>query len=148
MTDRIPSDHASVRTVRGKLARSGGTRRPCLRLPDELADSLESGDYIRLVLDGDAAHARVSEDANGLVVRGAYDDKTLAREPGDAPNRLVEWVESSGRGVEAAVEVDEVERGYFYGVRVPGRRAVYAPSTPPRDSLSSIAEGLDGSDKN
>lgn len=144
MTDRIPSDHASVRTVRGKLARSGGTRRPCLRLPDELADSLDPGDYVRLALDGDATHARVSEDANGLVVRGAYDTKALARDPGGAENRLVEWVESTGRSVDSAVEVDEVEAGYFYGVRVPGRRTVYAPSTPPSDSLSSIAEELDG----
>jgi hypothetical protein len=144
MTDRVPSDHASVRTVRGQLARSGGTRRPCLRLPDELADSLDAGDFVRLVLDGDATHARVSEDANGLVVRGAYDDKSLAREPGDAPNRLVEWVEANDRPIDSAVEIDEVEAGYFYGVRVPGRRAVYSPSTPPKDSLSSIAERLDG----
>jgi hypothetical protein len=144
MTDRIPSDHASVRTVRGRLARSGGTRRPCLRLPDSLADSLAAGEFVRLVLDGDATHARVSEDANGLVVRGAYDDKSLAREPGDAPNRLVEWVEENDRPIDSAVEVDEVEAGYFYGVRVPGRRAVYAPSTPPKDSLSAIAERLDG----
>ncbi|MFC4358116.1 hypothetical protein ACFO0N_09165 [Halobium salinum] len=144
MTDRIPSDHASVRTVRGKLARSGGTRRPCLRVPDELADSLDAGDYVRLVLDGDAAHARVSEDATGLVIRGAYDDKSLARDPGDAPNRLVEWVDANDRPLDSAVEVDEVESGYFYGVRVPGRRAVYAPSTPPADSLASIAEKLDG----
>jgi hypothetical protein len=144
MTDRVPSDHASVRTVRGQLTRSGGTRRPCLRLPDELADSLDAGDFVRLVLDGDATHARVSEDANGLVVRGAYDDKSLAREPGDAPNRLVEWVEANDRPIDSAVEIDEVEAGYFYGVRVPGRRAVYSPSTPPKDSLSSIAERLDG----
>ncbi|MFC6725951.1 hypothetical protein ACFQE1_16580, partial [Halobium palmae] len=59
-------------------------------------------------------------------------------------NRLVEWVEATGRPIDSAVEVDEVEAGYFYGVRVPGRRAVYAPSSPPSDSLSSIAEGLDG----
>ncbi len=142
MPERLPSDHPSVITERGELARSGGMRRPCLRLPDGF--DVESGDYVRLVLDGTDYHARVSEDASGFLIRGAYDNRRLAREPDGAKNRLVEWVEESSRGVESSVEVDEVVPGFLYGVRVPGKRTVYSVTEKPNDSLSSIAEGLDG----
>jgi hypothetical protein len=152
VTDRVPSDHASVRTVRAALARAGGTRRPCLRLPggadgadgsDGLA--VESGDLVRLVLDGRTSHARVDGDARGLVVRGAYDNRRVARER-DGRNRLVEWAAAAGLEPGDAVEVDEVEPRHLYGVRVPGRRAVYEATSPPDDSLASIAERLDGED--
>lgn len=152
MTDRVPSDHASVRTIRASLARAGGTRRPCLRLPDAPEDadgadalSVESGDLVRLVLDGRTYHARVDGDARGLVVRGAYDNRRAARER-SGPNRLVEWAASAGVEPGDAVEVDAVEPGHLYGVRVPGRRAVYEATSPPDDSLASIAERLDGED--
>ncbi|WP_129112593.1 DUF7112 family protein [Halegenticoccus tardaugens] len=145
MPDRVPSDHASVTTVRGTLARSGGTRRPCLRIPPD-ADgdlSLDAGEIVRLSLDGAQYHARVTEDANGLVIRGAYDNRRLAREPDGAQNRLVEWAESTGRSLGSSVKVDEVEPGFLYGVRVPGVRTVYAVTEKPDESLASIARSLD-----
>lgn len=141
MAERVPSDHPSVSTVRAKIARSGGTTRPCLRLPADL--SLSGGDIIRLSLDGVTFHAPVVEDAEGFLVRGAYDNKRLARTPGEGENRLVEWAESSGRGPGSAVEVDEVDPGFFYGVRVPGKRTVYDVPAKPNDSLASIAESLE-----
>lgn len=142
MTDRIPSDHATVTTLRAQVARSGGTRRPCLRLPDEAA--LSGGDYVRLVLDGDECHARIQEDATGLLVRGAYDLKAEARDPAGAENRLVEWLQSVGREPDSVVEFDEVVDGDLYGVRVPGRRAVYRVQASPSGSLQDIADNLDG----
>ncbi|AUV80317.1 hypothetical protein C2R22_00465 [Salinigranum rubrum] len=143
MTERVPSDHPSVTTHRASLERSGGTRRPCLRLPD--ATELESGDLVRLVLDGDEFHAAVTGDSSGLVVRSAHDNRRMARER-EGANRLVEWADDVGRGPGDAVEVDEVVPGTLYGVRVPGVRAVYSATETPRDSLSSIAESLDGRD--
>ena len=142
MSDRVASDGDAVTTYRARLARSGGTRRPCLRLPDEVA--AEPGDLIRLVLDGTEYHARVEGDAEGCLIRGASDNRRLARADGEGANRLVEWVRGTDRETGESVDLDEVTPGYLYGVRVPGRRAVYTVTRQPDSSLSSIAEGLDG----
>jgi hypothetical protein len=141
--ERVPSDHPSVTTYRTHLRRSGGTRRPCLRLPADVA--AEAGDIVRLVLDGDECHAPVTSDTKGLVVRSAHDNRRMARER-DGENRLVEWATAVGRDPNDAVELDEVEPGTLYGLRVPGVRAVYSATETPRDSLSAIAERLERGD--
>lgn len=141
MPDRVASDGDAVTTYRARLARSGGTRRPCLRLPDEVA--VDAGDLIRLVLDDTECHARVEADARGILIRGAADNRRLARADGEGANRLVEWVRSTDRETGQSVDLDEVTPGYLYGVRVPGERAVYAATRRPDSSLSSIAERLD-----
>lgn len=142
MADRVPSDHASVSTYTARVTRSGGTRRPCLRLPD--GTSLDGGDIVRVVLDGDEYHAPVQADAKGLLIRGAYDLKSEARDPASAENRLVEWLQANDRGPDTAVEFDEVVDGDLYGVRFPGKRAVYRVSESPGGSLQDIANNLDG----
>lgn len=141
MSERVSSDHPSVSTVRAEISRNGGTTRPCLRLPSDL--SLSGGDVVHLSLDGQRYHAAVVEDVEGFVVRGAYDNKRLARNPGEGENRLVEWTERTGRTPGSSVEVDEVEPGFFYGVRVPGKHTVYDVPKKPKDSLASIAEQLE-----
>jgi hypothetical protein len=141
--ERVPSDHPSVTTYRARLERSGGTRRPCLRLPADVDDDVTAGSSVRLVLDGNEYHASVTSDTSGLVVRGAYDNRRMARER-DGPNRLVEWARTAERGPGDAVELDAVVPGTLYGLRVPGVRAVYEATEPPSDSLSAIAESLDG----
>ncbi|ELZ33946.1 hypothetical protein C474_03265 [Halogeometricum pallidum JCM 14848] len=140
MSERVPSDHDSVSSYRAKIARSGGTRRPCLRFPDEAA--VEDGDLIRLSLGGDLYHARVDADSSGRLLRGAYDNKRLARTPGEGENRLVEWCEETGRDPGSAVEVDELDAGYCYGIREPGKRVVYSVPDRPNESLADIAETL------
>lgn len=142
MPDRIPSDHASVHTERAEVARSGGTRRPCLRLPAAL--DLEPGTYVRLVVDGEALHAQVRGDRSDLLLRGAYDLKSEARDPGRAENRLVEWLREQGREPGDPVEVDEIEAGGRYGLRLPGERAFYRDTSGPGGSLQDIASGLAG----
>jgi hypothetical protein len=144
VSERVPSDHPSVTTFRASIARSGGTRRPCLRLPDEAA--VEAGDLLRLSLDGTLAHARVDEDASGRLVRGAFDNKRLARNPGEGENRLVEWCDEADRGPGSAVELDELDAGFCYGLRAPGERVVYSVPKRPNQSLTDIAEkfGRDG----
>lgn len=138
MSERVPSDHASVTTFRASIARSGGTRRPCLRLPDEAA--VDEGDLIRLLAGGGHYHARVDADASGRLVRGAYDNKRLARNSGEGENRLAEWCSETGRGPGSAVELDELEPGFCYGLREPGKRTVYSVPKRPNQSLSDIAE--------
>lgn len=141
MPERIPNDHPSVRTVRAHLARSGGTHRPCLRLPAEV--DLRGGDVIRLVLDDTQYHAAVVEDARGLLVRGAFDNRRLARADGEGTNRLVEWAAAHDRDPDDAVDLDEVQAGYLYGLRVPGERAVYEATERPNQSLADIARDLE-----
>jgi hypothetical protein len=138
VSERVPSDHPSVTTFRASIARSGGTRRPCLRVPDDAG--VEAGDLIRLSLDGTLAHARVDEDASGRLVRGAFDNKRLARNPGEGENRLVEWCDDNDRGPGSAVELDELDAGFCYGLRVPGARVVYSVPKRPDQSLADIAE--------
>ena len=141
MPDRVASDGEAVTTYRARLTRSGGTRRPCLRLPEDVA--VTPGDIVRLVLDGTEYHATVEGDADGTVVRGAYDNRRLARADGEGENRLVAWVRDTDRETGESVDLDEVTPGYLYGLRVPGRRAVYTVTEAPDSSLSAIAETLD-----
>ncbi|KPN30059.1 hypothetical protein SY89_00781 [Halolamina pelagica] len=142
MADRIPSDHASVHTERAEVARSGGTRRPCLHLPADLA--LAPGSFVRLVVGGDEYHAEVREHRSGFLLRGAYDLKSEARDPGRAENRLVEWLREEGREAGDPVEIDEIEPGERYGLRLPGERAFYRDSSGPGGSLQDIASDLAG----
>ncbi|MXR40174.1 hypothetical protein GRX01_02220 [Halobaculum sp. WSA2] len=145
MSDRLASDADDVTAFRARLARSGGTRLPCLRIPEEAAVS--AGDEIRLVLDGDQRHAEVTSDSKGLLVRGAYDDRKRMREAtrgtgGDVENRLVEWAREHDRDPGDPVDLDEVDPGYLYGLRVPGERAVYTVTKRPDKGLQDIADSL------
>jgi len=142
MAERLPSDHASVHTERAEVARSGGTRRPCLRLPADLA--LDPGSFVRLVVDGDEYHAEVREHRSGFLLRGAYDLKSEARDPGRAENRLVEWLQDEGREAGDPVEIDEIQPGERYGLRLPGERAFYRDTSSPGGSLQDIASDLTG----
>ena len=153
---RVPSDDEGVASIRVSLARSGGTRRPCVRIPatDELSRRVESGtceslsmdagDVIRVVIDREEYFAPVTEDSSGRLVRGAFKNRRLARETGEGSNRLVEWLDANGREPGESVVLDVVVPGDLYGLRIPGERAVYEANRGPRSSLSDIAQDLDG----
>jgi hypothetical protein len=152
---RVPSDGEDVPSVRVSLARSGGTRRPCVRLPadDALDGRVESGDcdalgatagdLVRVAFDGAERHARVASDSRGRLLRGAFDNRRLAREPGAGANRLVEWLDANGREPGDSVVLDVVVPGELYGLRVPGERTVYDATRGPRSSLADIARDVD-----
>jgi hypothetical protein len=153
---RVPSDDEGVASIRVSLARSGGTRRPCVRLPadDELMGrvesgsceslSLDAGDVIRVVIDREEYHAPVTEDSRGRLVRAAFDNRRLARETGEGTNRLVAWLDANGREPGESVVLDVVVPGELYGLRIPGERTVYEVTRGPRSSLADIARDLDG----
>lgn len=141
MADRLPSDADAVSTTRARVDRYGGTRRPCVRIESA---NLSGGDLIRLVVDRSTYHAEVNADADGLHLLGAFENRRLARTPGEGENRLREWLEHVRREPGDALEFDEVVTGELYGVRVPGDRTVYTVSTGPKSSLSEIARDLDG----
>lgn len=145
MPDRVASDNPGVETVDATLARHGGTDRPKVTVPaDAAADLPES--VVRLVLDGSEYCARFAPPVtgDGLELRGAYDTPAAVRDPGDAPNRLVEWVDSVGLDASRTVHLDVVEPGFRYGLRAPGERAVYDATGTPDEGLAAIAERLDG----
>ena len=153
---RVPSDGEDVASVRVTLARSGGTRRPCVRLPDDDAldgrvesgecDALgvSAGDVVRVAFDRDEYHARVAADSTGRLLRGAFDNRRLAREAADGANRLVEWLDANGREPDDSVVLDVVVPGDLYGLRIPGERTVYDANRGPRSSLADIARDVDG----
>ena len=153
---RVPSDVEGVASVRVSLARSGGTRRPCVRIPedDELGGRVESGsceslamtagDVIRVVIDREERYAPVRSDSSGRLIRAAFDNRRLARETGEGENRLVAWLDANGREPGDSVVLDVVVPGELYGLRIPGERVVYEATRGPPSSLSDIARDLDG----
>ncbi|MGQ3329701.1 DUF7112 family protein [Halorubrum sp. FL23] len=153
---RVPSDDEGVASIRVSLARSGGTRRPCVRLPndDELDGRVESGDceslalsagdIVRVAIDREEYYAPVRSDGEGRLLRGAFDNRRLAREPGEGANRLAEWLDDNDRDPGDVIVLDVVVAGEQYGLRIPGERTVYEATRGPRSSLSDIARNLDG----
>lgn len=139
MTDRLPSDHPSVETVRATLARRGRTRSR-LELP---ADDRFPLTTVRLVLDGDTYHGRIERSREeGVEITGAYDNPRLARER-DGEDRLEAWRAESKIDYGRSVLVDAVESGFLYGVREPGERVVYDAVESPDEGLAAIARDLD-----
>jgi len=152
---RVASDDESVTAVRVSLARSGGTRRLCVRLPADTALesriesgscdalALDDGDLIRLVIDRSTYHAQVVVDTEGRLLRGAFDDRRRARTSGEGQNRLTEWLDASDREPGDSVVLDVIVPGKQYGLRLPGERTVYDAVRGPRSSLADIAASLD-----
>jgi len=144
MTDRIPSDHPSIETHRISLDRRGRLDRPCLALSGVDID-LPAGEVVRLTLDGEIHHARITDPfEGGLEIHGAYDNPRLARDPSSGTDRLAEWRAAKDLDFGRSVLFDVVVPDYAYGLRVPGERVVYEATTPPDKSLQSIARSLDG----
>lgn len=140
---RLPSDHADVETYRARVARFGGTRRRCLRLPDEAA--VADGDLLRLTVAETPRHARVHADDDGRYLRGAYANRRLARADGEqgATNFLTSWLRDIDADPGSSVELDELVPGDHYGVRAGGERVVYETTEPRGDGLDDIAESLE-----
>lgn len=142
MADRVRSDHPSIPTARGRLARHGGTRRLAVEVPAGVADSLPEEGTVRLVVDGRARHAPIDRVGDGRGFAGAYGNPRRARER-DGTDRLVEWVDANGLDGGRSVLVDEVEPGEVYGLRMPGEETVYQVSSGPGEALRRIAEDLE-----
>ena len=142
MSSRLPSDSDSVETTRAELIRLGSARRQGIRLPDSASDELAAGDLIRLVFDDTEYHSQIAEDTRGLLIRGAFENRRLARSSGEGKNYLAEWLRDLGRETGNSVEFDTVVDGEQYGLRAPGERAIYTVKQGPSSSLSSIAESL------
>ncbi len=142
MSNRLPSDSDSVETDRAELVRLGSARQQGIRLPESVGDDLAAGDLVRLVFDDSEYHAQIADDTRGLLVRGAYDNRRLARSTGEGTNHLASWLRKLGRESGNSVEFDTVVASEQYGLREPGKRTIYTVKQGPRSSLSSIAESL------
>jgi len=142
--DRIPSDHGSIRTVRAELARHGG-RRLRVEIASEAADPFPEGEVVRVSTDGQRRHARIDTHLTDdrLVVTGVYDGPDAARDPGDATDRLAEWIDAEGLEAGDPVLVDVVAEDFLYGLRLPGERVFYDDPDPPDSDLASIARDLE-----
>lgn len=140
MSDRIPSDHASVNSYRLNLSTIGRSGRLQLLLPDEIG--LRPGDLISLSLGGDQYFSYIASTLDGLpAIRGAYPNRKLARDQ-EGHNSLQSWLAAADFGAGDAIVFDELRRGYAYGLREPGDRVIYEPPPPPDSSLVEIAESF------
>lgn len=144
MADRIQSDHPSVHTVRASLETTATGHR--LDVPADERDRFPPGEVVRIVLDGAERYASIERALTGeeLSIQGIYDAPRFARDPRDGTDRLSAWVDESEARVGGSVLLDVVEPDFLYGIRAPGETTVYEAKEPPSDSLSSIAEDLDG----
>ena len=144
MADRLPSDHDSVETVRARVERHGGSRR--LAIPREAVPDDES--LVRVVLDERIRFGRLNEgteDDRWLV--GVFDTTRGASDHGSGQDRLDPWLDENDRSIGSSVEVDVIEPGRRYGLRVPGARTVYTGVERPDAGLDAIARRLaDGAD--
>ena len=105
---------------------------------------MSQGDLIRVAFDREEHHARVAADSRGRLLRGAFDNRRLAREAGAGTNRLTDWLDANDRGPDDTVVLDVVVPGELYGLRIPGERTVYDANRGPRSSLADIARDVDG----
>jgi hypothetical protein len=146
VADSVSSENSAVETVRAELTSAGATGRPRITVPESAHDRFPTGELVTLVLDGTRRHARIDLAIDDSVeLRGAYDTRAMARN-GDGENRLVEWADRAGLGVGRSVLLDVVSTGELYGVRAPGKQAVYEVPDTPASSLRDIAESVDGDD--
>jgi len=145
--DRVPSDHDSVDSVAAELGRHGG-RRLRVEVPADEADRFPVEDTVRLSVGGTRRHARIDSHLTDdrLLITGAYDGPELARDPGDATDRLAEWIDDEGLEEGDPVLVDVVAPDFLYGLRRPGERVVYDDPDPPDEGLAAIARDLESED--
>ncbi|WP_458187733.1 DUF7112 family protein [Haladaptatus sp. NG-WS-4] len=143
MTQRVSSD--TTDTVRATLVQAGATNRPRIEISADDADAFPTDELVRLVVDDTEFRTLVERPltGDGRIIRGMYDTPRLARNPGDAENRLSEWFERSNREFGQSVLIDVVEEGFQYGLREPGERAVYVATEQPSDSLADIAKQVE-----
>lgn len=141
MTERIRSDGSAVETIRATVARSGGTRRPEVRLPADRADELPD-ELARVTIDGSEYHAPVASGSGTAALRGAYANPRRARER-DGTDHLAEWVEDRGIDFGRSVLLDIVVPGEQFGLRAPGEEAVYEVRRGPSTDLQDIARDIE-----
>ena len=144
MSERLPSNSAAIESHRAEIIRLGGTRRQGLRVSPTLASDVVAGDRLRVVIEDTEYHAILERDAEGPILRGAFDNPRLARATGEGTNRLAAWLRGLDRDPGDSVAIDAIVAGEQYGLRTPGNRTIYTVRQGPRDSLSSIADRLDG----
>lgn len=143
MTDRIASDHPSVRTVRATCTETTtGVR---LEIPADDRDAFPTDEVVRVVLEGDELFARIERALTGeeLSVPGVYDTPDDARDPGGATDRLPAWIDDHGVSTGGSVLIDVIEPDFLYGLRAPGETTFYDAHEPPSDSLHDIARDLE-----
>ena len=140
MTERIRSDGSAVETIRATVERSGGTRRPEVRLPDERIGDVPE-DVARVVVDGTEYHAPVVSGAGTTALRGAYANPRRARRR-EGTDHLAEWVDERGIGFGRSVHFDVVVPGEQHGLREPGEDVVYEVQRGPDEALQEIARDV------
>lgn len=141
MTERIRSDSPAVETIRATVARSGGTRRPEVRLPPDSAAAVPDG-AVRLVIGGSEYHAPVASVSGTTALRGAYATPPRARKR-DGTDHLAAWIDDRGIDFGRSVLLDVVVPGEQFGLRAPGEEAVYEVRRGPASDLQDIARDLE-----
>lgn len=136
MSDRLPSDHPAIETVRAQVRRHGGGRRI-----EVDAGVLPADDVVRVILVGKTRYASVDTSPAGTHrwLTGVYASPRHARTPGSSPDLLAGWLDDADVAVGSSVHLDVIEPGFAYGLREAGTRTVYRGVEAPDDSLARIA---------
>lgn len=106
---------------------------------------LPDSDLVRLVLDESITFAPITTDptSDQRWLTGAYAGPSIARNPGDEPDLLNEWLQTRNIDAGRTVFLDVIASEYAYGLREPGTAESYPDIEPPTGSLADIARSLD-----
>lgn len=140
MPDRLTSDHPTIDTIRGHLARHGGTGRR-IDLPASAASAVPPGSVVRTSVEETTYFARCREIADEPAIVGLYATSHGA-ETGRGREHLRDVLGGWERDRGDTVLVDVLEPGEHLGLRAPGTTAHYEVSSGVDDDLAAIAEEL------
>lgn len=142
--NRIPSDHASIESVRAQVVRHGGGRGR-LEIPNGVLPDADG--MMRVVIDEEIRFGSIVTNAGEEDdwLTGVYDSPRLARS-GSGENALDQWLEDHDRSIGSSVHVDIITHGYAIGLRAPGDRELYPSVESPSSSLDAIARSLEDSE--
>jgi hypothetical protein len=145
MADRVSSD--AVPTVRATLVKHGAMDRLRVEIPSDDMEHFPADDVVRVLLDGDTRYTEVNRHLTDdtYLLAGAYDTPDDARER-TGTDHLDDWCDDANRTPGTSILVDVIEPNYLYGLRAPGARNFYTDVQAPNDTLSDIAESVDGDD--
>lgn len=143
MTDRLASDHSSIRTVRATLSET--PTGVSIEIPGDDRNAFPAESVVRVDLDGRERFAAIERALTGsdLFVHGIYATPDGARDPRGEADLLPEWVDEHDVRTGGSILLDVVEPDFYYGLRSPGETNYYDAVEAPSESLANIARELE-----
>lgn len=143
MPDRITHEHPTIDTIRGRVARHGGSRRR-IDLPEGADASVGGHGSIRCVVEERDHFAQIDYHGDHLAIIGLYTSLDQAEAGSPAGSKLTDWLTSIGCNSGSSIAIDIIDAGERIGLRRYGSRGVYTVESQPSDTLRDLADRYSG----